>query len=581
MTPARPPRTGLKPAANKSPVATNPAPKTSQLFSPTRSPAAPTAQAPSNLSRTPSVSVRPGNPTTPVKVGRARPGRRVVQRSSPVACVVGGSLLAENTSTILTAALTGGGTQQVLSLLPWIVTGVLVLSILLEKARVLFFTHAVAAPRRRSPVRSCRKKAPRSTRPVALLTLIAFLLLTLPFSQSVSAAVTTVPQKHVYSGHLLDPSGKPITFPVTIRFSYWKSADAVPTDLSEGAINTGAPNYMSWQEVQTVMPDGKGFFSVRLGSVTPLPDLSAMPAGMLLSLHLQVEVKPAPAPLSAYELLDTDPDAAQDRAPILSVPFALNADKLDQRDTGNGSGSIMVLGSGGLVPVRAIPGATNRDSFILDADNSAVSTIALTFGTTLSKALSYDIPTDRFSFNANVRVLGNLNVTGTINGVAVRGMVPEVLHPAYEGASYKADGTDNVGQLSVTTDNTTLRNEYVWTSSRGTLQDYDILVRASLPADFQQWRDGITLAYRTSSPGVSDNKAEIQVYDTTAAAVTLSGAVTNLTSLSWTTTHVEFGGSPVWTAGSEFMIRIRVFARNNARMEIGDLKLDYTNSSPQ
>lgn len=506
------------------------------------------------------------------------------------------------------------------------------------------------------------------------------LSLLLPSIQHVSAAVT-VPQKHVYSGHLLDAAGKPVVNPVTIRFSYWKSPDALPTDVVSGVLNTGAPNYVGWQEVQTVTPDGKGFFSLQLGSSVPLPDLSSMPAGMLLSLYLQVEVKPAPAPATAYELLDTDPgDATVDRSSILSVPFALNADRLDQRDTGTASGSIMVLGSGGVIPVSAVAGGTNQNSFTLNNDDSAATSIALTFGKTLARTLSYDLQKAYFNFNASVNVQGNLTVSGKINGVSVTAMegtgalkvfsggglsvkigggsyringnvvhfggsgsvslppdkttylfftqtgslvkatggfptgisyIPlaqvttsagsvqtvvdrralqsddreetglQVLHPAYESAAYQADASDNVGQLSVTTDNSTLKNYYAWTSSRGTLQDYDILVRTTLPPDFVQWRDSITLAYRSTSGDTANNKAEVQIYDSNGNPVSLSGATSNLASTSWTTTHIEFTGSPTWTAGSEFMMRIRAHARSDFQMHIGDIRLDYTTLSKQ
>ncbi|MBI5156279.1 hypothetical protein HZA45_03340 [Candidatus Peregrinibacteria bacterium] len=665
ISPVRPPRAGLKPAANKSPAATGPAAKTSQFFSPARSPA-PAAQAPSNLSRAPSVSVRPG--------------RRVIQRPSPVASLLNGNPVAESGLATLAAALTGGGFSRVVSLLPWIVTGVLILSILLEKARILFFTHFVTAPRRRASARRRRKATRARGRSVALLTLIAFLSCTLPLSPQASAA-PTVPQKHIYNGHLLNALGQPIAFPVNIRFSYWKSPDALPTDAGSGSINTGAPNFVGWQEVQTVVPDGKGFFSLQMGSVVPLPNFSSMPTSTLLGLYLQVEVKPVSEPATTYELLDVDPgDGAVDRSAILSVPFALNADKLDARDTGTGSGSIMVLGSGGVIPVSAVPGATNQNTFTINNDDSATNSIALTFGKTLAKTLSYDMQKMRFQFNASLHVQGDLTVTGKINGVGVTAMdgtgslkvfsggglnvkigagtyringnivhftgsgsVPlpgnvttylfftqtgglikvtggfpndksfiplaqvttsagsvqtiidrraplsddreeaglQVLHPAYDSVAYQADASDNVGQLSVTTDNSTLKNYYAWASSRSSLQDYDLLVRATLPPDFTKWRDGITLAYRSTSGDAANNKADVQVYDTNGNPVSLSGSVTNLTSTGWATTHIEFSGSPTWTAGSEFMMRLRVYAKNDFQMHIGDIRLNYTTLEKQ
>ncbi len=490
-------------------------------------------------------------------------------------------------------------------------------------------------------------------------------------------AVTTVPLKFVYNGHLLDSAGNPITTPHSIRFSFWKGPDYVGTDTTAtGAINIGSANYGDWQEVQTITPNADGYFTVVMGSVTAMPSFSTMPQSTLLNLRLQVDVKASAAADTAYELLDPNAsDTAVDRSQLQSVPFAKNADLLDQRDTGTGSGSIPVLQNGGLLGRAQIPLGLNGDSFTIDSDDTATTSIGLTFGQTLNKTLSYDISADRFNFNDSVHIQGDLTVTGLINGVDVTSLtsaqdshlrassgagltvniaggnfringdttnygglaglsVPDnatsyvfftstgaqvslqsfpenisfipvaqvttvagtvtsvldrrvlqsddrqstilrVLHPGYEGASVQGDGSDNVGQLGIDLDNISLKNYYFWTSSKAALNDYDVIVRLTLPLAFNHWRDSLRFHYRSTSANAADNKLDIQVYDTNGNPVTLSGSTTNLVSTSWASTHVEFSGTPTWTPGQDILIRMRMSARNGYQMHLGDLQLDY------
>ncbi len=488
-------------------------------------------------------------------------------------------------------------------------------------------------------------------------------------------AEQTVPATRIYNGHLLSSSGQPITSPHTIRFSQWKSADFVSaTDLTvTGAINTSAPNYLGWQETHTVTPDSSGYFSVTLGEQSPLPE-AFLSGNQLLLLFLQVDVKTAAAPESSYEEMDVNPaDTAIDRSQIYPISLARNADFLDQHDTGTGSGNIAVLGAGGTFNAAQMGNGTNADAFTIDSDNSATGALTLQFGAALAKKITYDTTQHLFNFNDNVRIQGDLTVTGLVNGVSISSLqstlkaasggglkllvsmgnyrlntvnhafagsggvlmfpnatnyifftsagltvtttgfptdqsyipvaqvvttagsissvidaralqsddresaVLHVLHPAYEGASFQADGNDNVGQLALSTDNINLKNFYMWTSTKPTLQDYDIIVRVSLSSGFKQWTaSGITLAYRSTSGSILANKADIQVYDTNGIPVSLIGASSNLASTTWTNTTLTFSGTPTWTKGQEFLIRIKVSARNNEQMHIGDLKLHYT-----
>ncbi len=541
---------------------------------------------------------------------------------------------------------------------------------------IIVCTCAVFHMLKRKKIRYKKNKSMFVT--LAIILMLAIIGLFLSFDPERAHATGTAPQAMVYNGQLLDSVNQPITASQNIRFSFWKSTDAVIGDVTgTGSINTGAPSYGDWQEVHTITPDSQGYFSVELGTITPIPDMSTLPPATLLSLFLQVEVKVATTPNTSYELLDIDPtNDTMDRSSVLSVPFALNADRVDQRHVGTGSGEIAVLGSGGILPISMIPGGTNGNTFGIDADGNSAGDLMLQFGSVLNKTLSYSISDHTFRFNDNVDIQGNLTVTGLINGMDLNNIlgsadalrvssggglnvnvfggsyrlngtivnysggsaavapsanqviffgsggltvsqagfpigssyiplaevltsagsvvtvtdrrvlqsddrqhnVLETFTPAYEKASYEGDGSDNVGQLSVGNDSATLKNFYRWTSTRTTLQDYDIILRIPISPEFVRWSQGngnhpLTLQYHSTSDSTADNALAIQVFDTAGAPVTLSGATTGLASTTWRTTIVDFQGTPTWTAGEEMVVRFKVSAKQAAEMHLGTLKL--------
>lgn len=491
-------------------------------------------------------------------------------------------------------------------------------------------------------------------------------------SGSISVQAQNVPSNIVYEGRLLDASRRPVTSPVVLRFSLWKSADWSSADENAGSIETSSANYGGWFEAQDVTPDAAGIVSLQLGRSVSLPAMD-----FSIVKFLQVEVKAQGQPDSAYQLLDPTADAgadADDRKYIGSVPYAFNSDRLQGRQIGTGSGSVPLLQSGGLLPSSAVPNGTSEDVFTVDEDDSATGTVTLQFGSTLAKQLSYDVAAQRFSFNDDLYVQGDLTVTGLINGLDLSSLgnssetylkvssgagltvsvgggsyrlngsmtnfggtsnfavsdnttnyvffgsggltanttgfptdvsfipVAEVvtaggavqtmsdrrvlssddrekpyvldLHPNYPNASFKADGADNVGQLSVTNDGATGSNHYRWTSTRTTLQDYDVLLRVTLPETFVRWDDApLALTYRTLTTDIAHNRLDITVFDTAGSPVTLAGQSDSLVSGTWATTQLTFSGTPVWTPGGEILVKIRLSANELGWADAADLHL--------
>jgi hypothetical protein len=270
------------------------------------------------------------------------------------------------------------------------------------------------------------------------LSLLALSLWTLFWLSADRVMAASTPLTQIYEGYLLDSSGNAITTAHAVRLSYWSNADHISSDTTgSGTINTGAVSYAGWQEEHTVTPNSNGYFSVEMGSVTALPAVDAFSIGILQNLYLQVEVKTEAGPVTSYEILDPSVDDAVDRLPLLSVPFALNADMLDQRSTGTASGSIPVLQTGGLLPTSTIPSGLALDSFTIDSDDSS-SSPTLRFGTALAKTLQYS--SSAFRFNDDVVIVGDLSVSETLSGASA------VTFSALKSCSHIV--TDGNGQLS-------------------------------------------------------------------------------------------------------------------------------------
>lgn len=417
-----------------------------------------------------------------------------------------------------------------------------------------------------------------------ITSLVLFIVLLSSFS--LVSAATSVPEKLIYEARLLDSTtNNPLTTGHTFRFSFWLASPVNVGDIVAGAIDPFALNYGGWEEVQTVTPNDLGFISFELGTVSPLPEIDYTE-----HLYLQVEIKAAGDPDTAYEVLDRDPaNPLIDRAPVGSVPYALNADMIDNSDIGTNEGDIVLLGLGGVFSTSVIPSGTDEDNFIIDNDNSSVTSIGLQFGNTLGKLLTFDIASGYFNFNDDVNIEGDLTITGTVDGYDVSDLGDavndildgedraKVLNSQFDGSSYVGDGTDNIGRLYLDNDNTANENYYEWTSSQGTLQDYDIVLQVTVPKTFVQWEaiNPWTFNYRSSSADSSVTKADIFVYDTTGTLVTLVGSSTDLVSTSWSQTGLGFAGVPTFNPGDSFIIIIRLYAKDNETMNIGEIQLNY------
>ena len=394
------------------------------------------------------------------------------------------------------------------------------------------------------------------------------------------AQVDTTPQLLIYEGELLDNTGASLAGNYSFRFSFWSNADFENTDVVGGAINGAAVDYYSWEEVQSQVLDTEGRFSFQVGTLTPFV------AGMFDQdeLFLQVEVKLAADPDTAYELIDVDgADVAIDRKIIASVPFAFNANKLDYRDAGFGPGEIPYLDPvTGLLIESILPDGSDGSLFTIDSDGDALlaDSITLQFGEAISESLAWNGLTSQFEFSDDLQVEGNLTVTGTINGVVIGPQnVTDVLSPRYPNSIFEKDGADNSGSMyeEIETITGSVQKQVLrWASeTAGTQQDYDTLIRYTLPQNFSTWQDpAIALDYKGPG-GIGDAHIDLLVFKEGSALDQLSGNGLDLSSGVWENDSFTLNPATTWTPGDTMWIQIKMFARNTLDARVADVTLNY------
>ncbi|MDO5978126.1 beta strand repeat-containing protein [Flavivirga spongiicola] len=166
---------------------------------------------------------------------------------------------------------------------------------------------------------------------------------------------------------------------------------------------------------------------------------------------------------------------------------------------------------------------------------------------------------------------GNAIKIGTDGGAYINPLVTEVFSAEYAGATLFADGSNNIGMM--TSDNAgasgSWMNYYEWSSGEATAQDYDVVVRFTLPNDFTAW---------DTNPIVIDYQAEgaatfgATMFLENGAAL---GTIAATTSGAWTTANLSPGAM---TAGQTAVIVLKLTSAPNddtKKVRIGDITLNY------
>lgn len=213
----------------------------------------------------------------------------------------------------------------------------------------------------------------------------------------------------------------------------------------------------------------------------------------------------------------------------------------------------------------------------------AISGATLNIGGALTlRGLTYNAPTTQGAGSLTNDGAGNLTWTATsVNNGS--GLIMS-MHPEYPGAVYFSSGSSYIGQLFGSGGTAALDHSYVWTSTRGTLQDYWVSVRFRIPNNFSSWDavKPIELRYKTGVASAANNHITVRMKDTAGTNVTLTngGALSNT---SWTTANVtgpEAAGT--WTPKGYATIYVKLAADStaSANAAAGFINLNFETTTP-
>ncbi len=279
---------------------------------------------------------------------------------------------------------------------------------------------------------------------------------------------------------------------------------------------------------------------------------------------------------------------ASGKLPNTIIPD-IDAVLLDGRDTGYTAGDIPYIdpitgllpssiipftGSGGVA--SNIPG-TDTSVFVIDQDDTALPTdnLVLRFGTTLGETILWNGVSNQFEISDDVTIQGGLTVSGTINGVTI-GLkdYDDRLSPRYPNSILEADGTDNDNGYMYEEEENVLgntKNILRWTTTSATTQDYDVIIRYPLKDDFNALKTpALSLEYLTELTA-TDTKLDLTVTKEGVAGDQLGGSGISLTSNTWVNQDFSLTGGATWSAGDVMIIRMKMYAKNNANVKVGDI----------
>lgn len=151
-----------------------------------------------------------------------------------------------------------------------------------------------------------------------------------------------------------------------------------------------------------------------------------------------------------------------------------------------------------------------------------------------------------------------------------------VFRAEYPGATLMADGSDNLGYM--TSDNSgsteSWMNYYEWTSYESTLQDYDVILRITLPDDFKSWQsNAIVVDYQTTSVFYADSQFTAAVYTESSGTPLASSALS--ASLSWNTAGIPSTSLASLSAGETFVLVLKLSCKSYNAVRVGDVTLNY------
>lgn len=413
---------------------------------------------------------------------------------------------------------------------------------------------------------------------IATLFSVAFVFM----GSSSASALTTVPTLMNFQGRLTDSSGniKPNgTYNMKLRLF---------TVSSAGTSVWSEDRLVSATQGVTVT---NGLFTVQLGSISPL-SASLFASG---PLYLEVEL-PTPATATSSSPTWTEGPMTP-RNQLATSAYAYNAETLDGLDSsafGQLSASNTFTGTQSFTGATfSISGAANSAKFnvgsIFNVDTSA-STVSIGASDTTGTVLVLDTKTGAgdpsgvagaMYYNSSAgkfRCYEGAAWTNCIGaGGGGGGLTRKVtLVPEFPGAVISPDGSSNTGSMTSDFDGTNLHNYYGWTSSQGTLNDYDLVVRTAIPSEYTGGFGTFNIWAYGGSNSTANNNIQVTVKDASGTACASSASVLPATAATWTQQAVTLSGC-TFAANDIVTISIKLSSLSNNAVRVGEMSYQYTN----
>jgi hypothetical protein len=156
------------------------------------------------------------------------------------------------------------------------------------------------------------------------------------------------------------------------------------------------------------------------------------------------------------------------------------------------------------------------------------------------------------------------------------------LNPEFEGGLLYADGTNNNGVMTSDYDSTNRHNYYQWTTSQGTAQDYDIVIKHQLPSDWNASNEfkASTFMARTWVSNTTNAAITITIIDEDGTTCLSAADIKPGTNNTWTQITLNsatINGACTLTANENITIIVKVtsVSPNTDFVRVSDIRYEY------
>lgn len=405
-------------------------------------------------------------------------------------------------------------------------------------------------------------------------------------SASRVSALTTVPTLMNFQGRLTDSTGniKPNgTYNMKLRL--YDAASGGTLKYSEDRlVSAGDPSRVTVTN---------GIFSLRIGEGTNKTgtfDAALFASG---SLYLEVEL-PTPATATSASPTWTEGPMTP-RNQLGTSAYAYNAETLDGFDSASfartdanniftgtqrfdvASATAFDVQNGSAVSVFKVDtvGAqvtigtsdTTGTVFVLDTKTDAGDP------TGVAGAMYYNSNAGKFRCYQGTAWTDCIGAGGPGGGGSTKRIT---LVPEYAGGVISADGSNNTGTLTSDFDGTNLHNYYAWSSTIGSLNDYDVVVRSAIPSDYASGLGNFKLWVYNTSTSTASNDIQVTVKDGAGTTCANNVSIIHSVASTWSEKSVTLSGCS-FSANSILTVSVKMYSQSSNAVRIGEMSYEYTN----